>query len=516
LCILYIWASLASRNIPDAGKGVLGELMKFEMEAQMRMEQKMKLAPRMIQSMEILQLPILALQERIEQELNSNPVLEMEEPSNPEGAGAVDQQPQDDIGEKDLVVDTDNNKVKDFERLDGLDDDYDDYMSRGEVFRRRTSLDEHDRKLEAINNTAAPPQSLHEHLAEQWQMVEAEEGVKKAGSAIIDYIDERGYLTVRLEQLYNKDRADFTLDDLKQALQLVQKLEPLGVGARDLRECLLIQMAQSSEDMSFEQRLVAECMDELLENHLPAIARKMNCSVEEINRAIGRMSKLDTSPGLQIGIDRNNPITADVIVQSTDDSDDYSVRLADSSLPALRVNSYYAKMAKDAKVNEKTRKFLQNNIHSAQWVIDAIEQRKNTLLKVARAVVKFQREFFEKGQLYLKPLPMSKIADDIGVHLATVSRAAAGKYIQCSWGILPLRKFFSGGTEDAEGQEHSWEAIRAKLQQIIDAEDKSKPLSDDQIRNKLAEAGINNLARRTVAKYRKLLKIPAARFRKKY
>ncbi|MGA1980330.1 MAG: RNA polymerase factor sigma-54 [Sedimentisphaerales bacterium] len=490
--------------------------MKFEMEAQMRMEQKMKLAPRMIQSMEILQLPILALQERIEQELNSNPVLEMEEPSNPEGAGAVDQQPQDDIGEKDLVVDTDNNKVKDFERLDGLDDDYDDYMSRGEVFRRRTSLDEHDRKLEAINNTAAPPQSLHEHLAEQWQMVEAEEGVKKAGSAIIDYIDERGYLTVRLEQLYNKDRADFTLDDLKQALQLVQKLEPLGVGARDLRECLLIQMAQSSEDMSFEQRLVAECMDELLENHLPAIARKMNCSVEEINRAIGRMSKLDTSPGLQIGIDRNNPITADVIVQSTDDSDDYSVRLADSSLPALRVNSYYAKMAKDAKVNEKTRKFLQNNIHSAQWVIDAIEQRKNTLLKVARAVVKFQREFFEKGQLYLKPLPMSKIADDIGVHLATVSRAAAGKYIQCSWGILPLRKFFSGGTEDAEGQEHSWEAIRAKLQQIIDAEDKSKPLSDDQIRNKLAEAGINNLARRTVAKYRKLLKIPAARFRKKY
>jgi RNA polymerase sigma-54 factor len=242
----------------------------------------------------------------------------------------------------------------------------------------------------------------------------------------------------------------------------------------------------------------------------------MNCSVEEINRAIERMSKLDTSPGLQIGIDRNNPITADVIVQYLDDSNDYSVRLADSNLPTLRVNSYYAKMAKDAGVNEKTKQFLQNNIRSAQWVIDAIEQRKNTLLKVARAVVKFQREFFEKGQLYLKPLPMSKVADDVGVHLATVSRAVAGKYIQCSWGILPLRKFFSGGTEDIEGQEHSWEAIRAKLQQIIDAEDKNKPLSDDQILKKLAEAGINNLARRTVAKYRKLLNIPTARFRKKY
>ena len=248
----------------------------------------------------------------------------------------------------------------------------------------------------------------------------------------------------------------------------------------------------------------------------PDIARKMNCSVEEINRAIERMSKLDTSPGLQIGIDRNNPITADVIVQSLDDSNDYSVRLADSDLPTLRVSSYYAKMAKDAKVNEKTKQFLQNNIRSAQWVIDAIEQRKNTLLKVARSIVKYQRDFFDKGQLYLKPLPMSKIADEVGVHLATVSRAVAGKYVQCSWGILPLRKFFSGGTEDTEGQEHSWEAIRAKLQQIIDAEDKNKPLSDDQILKKLAEAGIKNLARRTIAKYRKLLNIPTARFRKKY
>jgi RNA polymerase sigma-54 factor len=173
-------------------------------------------------------------------------------------------------------------------------------------------------------------------------------------------------------------------------------------------------------------------------------------------------------------------------------------------------------MVKDTKVPEKTKKFLQNNIRSAHWIIDAIEQRKNTLLKVTRAVVKFQRDFFEKGQLYLRPLPMSKVADDVGVHLATVSRAVAGKYVQCYWGVLPLRKFFSGGTEDVNGKAHSWEAIRAKLQQIIDAEDKTKPLSDDKIRMKLAEAGINNLARRTVAKYRKLLNIPTARFRKKY
>jgi len=504
------------RKAKDRIKHSSGIFMKLEMSTHMRMEQRMKLAPHMIQSMEILQLPILALQERIEQELNSNPVLEMTEPTNPEDADTAEQEPQEDINEKELVVNTDKNKVEDFERLESLSDGFKDYMNEAGPFRTRVYSNEPDKKLEAIKNTAAPPQSLHEHLAEQWRMVDAEPAVKKAGDMIIDYIDDRGYLTVRLEQLHNKDRGDFTIDDLKEAMELVQKLEPTGVGARDLKECLLIQMAQSSEDMSFESRLIAEHMHELLENRLPYIAKKMNCGIDAINRAIGRLSKLDTSPGLQVGRDRNHPITPDVIVESLDNSDQYSVRLADYDLPRLRVNDYYAKMAKDAKVTEKTKKFLQTNLRSAQWIIDAIEQRKNTLLKVTKAVLKFQRDFFEKGQLYLRPLPMSKVADDVGVHLATVSRAVAGKYIQCPWGILPLRKFFSGGTEDVNGASLSWEAIRAKLQQIIDAEDKTKPLNDEQIRKKLTEFGIKKLARRTVAKYRKLLSIPAARFRKKY
>ncbi len=476
----------------------------------------MKLAPHMIQSMEILQLPILALQERIEQELNSNPVLEMAEPQSAEESESAPEQPQDDTGEKDLVVGTDSSKAEDFGRLENLGDGFRDYMDQAGPFRPRVQTDEPDKKLEALKNTAAPPQSLHEYLSDQWRLVEADEPVKKAGDMIIDYIDNRGYLTVRLEQLYNKDRGDFTVEDLKLALELVQKLDPPGVGARDLKECLLIQMAQSPEDMSFESRLIAEHMDALLDNHLPDIARKMGCSVEAINHAIVRMSKLDTSPGLQIGPDRNHPITPDVIVEPEDDSGRYSVKLADSGLPHLRVNNYYAKMAKDVQVSEKTRKFLQNNLRSAQWIMDAIEQRKNTLLKVTQAVVKYQKDFFEKGQLYLRPLPMSKVAEDVGVHLATVSRAVAGKYVRCPWGILPLRKFFSGGREDADGQGHSWEAIRAKLQEIIDNEDKTKPLNDDQIREMLEKTGISNLARRTVAKYRKLLNIPAARFRRKY
>lgn len=481
----------------------------------MRLEQRMKLAPRMIQSMEILQLPILALQERIEQELNSNPVLEAEEPSASEVESGEDVQLADERGKADSTEGQAGEKTEDFGRIERLDDDYQDWMDRSAGSYRRVGPDEPDSKLEAMKNTAAPPLSIHEYLSDQWQLVEAGEPVKKAGSAIIDYIDDRGYLSVRLEQLYNKDRSDFTIDDLKHALELVQKLEPAGVGARDLKECLLLQMAQSPDDMSFESQLIAGHMDELLENRLPDIAKKMRCGIDEIKRAIERIAKLDMSPGLQVGKELNHPVAADVIVES-ENGGDYVVRLADSSLPALKVSDYYAKMAKDPTANEQTKKFLQNNIRSANWIIEAIEQRKNTLLRVATSVVKHQREFFDKGQLYLKPLPMSKVAEDVHVHLATVSRAVAGKYVQCEWGIVPLRKFFSGGMEDDSGEGHSWEAIRGKLQQIIDAEDKTNPLNDDQIKEKLAEVGIKDLARRTVAKYRKLLNIPAARFRKRY
>lgn len=479
----------------------------------------MKLAPHMIQSMEILQLPILALQERIEQELNSNPVLEIEESSSEEETSA--EQQAETTAQGDVTTQAPENQGEDFKKVETLDEEMKDYIDKDYADhdlapRPRVSSDEPDTKLEAIKNATAPPESLNEFLEDQWRLVEADEAVKKAGSVIIDYIDEKGYLSVRLEQLHNKENTAFTVDDLNKALGLIQKLEPAGVGARDIKECLLIQLAQSGDDMNFETRLVSEYMDELLQNRLPDIAEKMKCTVEEINRAVHRLSKFDTSPGLQIGRNTNHPVTADVNVEYSEDADEYTVRLADYTIPRLRVSDYYAKMVRSDKVAENTKKFLQNNIRSAQWIIDAIEQRKHTLLNVAKAVVKYQREFFDKGQLYLRPLPMSKVADDVGVHLATVSRAVAGKYLQCSWGMLPLRKFFSGGLEDTNGQEHSWEAVRAKLQQIIDDEDKSNPLSDEQIRRKLAETGITGLARRTVAKYRKLLSVPTAKFRKKY
>lgn len=493
--------------------------MKLSMTGQMRMEQKMKLAPRMIQSMEVLQLPMLALQEKIEAELNSNPVLEIAE-NLEESSESLSNELPEISQERELVVREDSDYIDDFQRLENIKDDFGEYIGSDEPFSYKVSRPsvaggEEDKKMEALQNTAAQQLSLHDYLKEQWRMVEADKEVKTAGDLIIDYLDEKGYLSVRLEQLHNKDKNGFGMEHLQKALELIQKLEPAGVGARDLRECLLIQMRQFPDDMSFEMRLVLECWDELLENHLPLIAKKLNCPLEQVNRAIERMSKLDTSPGLLVGRSENHPITADVIVEP-DEHDGYIVRLAETKLPNLRVSEFYQKMAHDRRIDEQTRQFLQKNIRSAQWFMDAIRQRKQTLLRVASAIVKHQKDFFDKGKLYLKPLPMAAIAQEVGVHIATVSRAVSGKYMQCPQGILPLRSFFSGGMEDAEGQEHSWDAVKAKLQEIVDKEDKSNPLSDDEIREKLMAEGMGNIARRTVAKYRKLLNIPTARLRKKY
>lgn len=474
----------------------------------------MKLAPRMIQSMEVLQLPLLALQEKIETELNSNPVLELDDEQPVTPVEITTPETAETSEEQELVVRDDSDKVEDFQRLENVSDEYENYFE-GYSYRPVRNDGEPDRKMEAMQNTAAVELSLNDSLREQWRLMEAPEPVKAAGELIIDYIDEKGYLTLRLEQLHNKDKYPFGLDQLNLALELIQKLEPVGVGARDPRECLLLQMKQFPEDMSFEMDLVSNYWNDLLENHLPQIARKMNVTIDRIGKAIERMSKLDISPGLSVGRNENHPITADVVVEP-DGQGGYQVFSAETRIPSLRVNQFYRKMARNRTIDENTRQFLQKNIRSAQWFMDAIEQRKQTLLRVARAVVDHQKDFFDKGKLYLKPLPMSVIAAKVKVHIATVSRAVSGKYMQCPQGILPLRGFFSGGTEDEQGRELSYDAVKAKLQEIIDTEDKAKPLGDDEIRKKLTEVGMGTIARRTVAKYRSILNIPTARFRKKY
>jgi RNA polymerase sigma-54 factor len=496
--------------------------MRLDTSQQLRLSQEMKLSPRIIQAMEILQLPLMALQERIDAELVSNPVLELQENS--------DAQPEEPIGEDryergetQMVVDDDHGNAEDFRRLDDMTDEYggefanEDYMPPR---RASGSVDAGDAKLEAMANTPAPEGSLSDYLHEQWSLMDIDETRRAIGHVLIDNIDEDGYLRADPATLSDKLAAEqLTADDetLESVIEAIQALEPTGVGARDLRECLLLQLRaeeRSGHDVSKPRELVSQHLREIELNRLPAIAKRTGWSIETIKQAIEALSHLNPRPGLSIATQTAPVISPDVIVQ-LDENGQVVVTMADSHLPALMINDYYAEQARNRRTDRDTKQFLKKNIRSAQWIIEAIAQRRHTIRRVTEEIFKVQREFLDVGREALKPLPMAEVAEKVGVHVATVSRAVSDKYAQTPRGIYPLRMFFSGGTTTAEGQEMSWDAVKARLREIVDAEDKSNPLNDDQLAEALKRGGID-IARRTVAKYRNAMNIPSARQRKAY
>jgi RNA polymerase sigma-54 factor len=497
----------------------------------MRMEQRQLLTPRMIQSMEILQLPLMALEERIEQELQANPVLELREPepdphAASDGAASSDspESPDRAEGEQMLVVKEDG--ADDFDRLTKISEflENEEFNTNSSFSRTAQSFDgERDKKLDAMNNTAARGANLTEHLLDQWAFVEAPPNIQRAGQTIINYIDAEGYLRTPLEHIQQESRTPVQLDELRQALKLVQDLEPPGVGARDLRECLLLQLAAIEDDQELseghdfdvEYSLVSDHLKDLEMNRYPQISKKLGRSIEDIKSAVHRLSRLHPHPGKQIGRDEAPPVTPDAIIYLDEDTGKYEIEMTHDPAPNLYISGMYRRMLKDRSVEKKTREFLANNVRNARWLIESIEQRRNTIYRVIRAVVDAQVEFFDKGPEFLKPLPMIQVADQLGIHVATVSRAVSEKWIQTPRGVFPLRRFFSGGTQSADGEDMSWDAVKEKLKVIIADEDKKDPLNDDEIVEKLKSQGID-LARRTVAKYRKLLNIPTARQRREF
>ncbi|MBN2377251.1 MAG: RNA polymerase factor sigma-54 [Sedimentisphaerales bacterium] len=491
--------------------------MRLDISQQMRAEQRMVLAPRMIQSMEILQLPLLALQERIEQEMLTNPVLEEELPADFDSPPPANEQTSQEVpeGERLLQIGQDDSKKGDFERLENIGNDYDDYLGRSSYITQKRTNGERDAKLDAMQNTAAPNQSLNDYLHEQWLFMEADEIIKKAGTVIIDNLDDSGYLTTDLQSLTEQLREPVKPEQMNLALQLVQTLDPPGIGARDMAQCMLLQLRNQPEPRTLEIELVSNHLKDIEMNRYPAIAKKTGKTIKEIQDAVKVISQLDPRPGMQIGSHENQYIVPDIIVDYDEEDDIYTARLSDGSSPNLRISSLYAGMIKDKKTATDAKEFLQNSVRSARWLIESIEQRKTTLLRVVNHVLKNQRDFFDHGPLHLKPLPMVEVAEALGIHVGTVSRAVSGKYLQTPIGIFPLRSFFSGGTENAAGESVSWDAIKAKLQEIIDNEDKNNPLSDDKLVEELVRQGLT-VARRTVAKYRGLLNIPPARRRKEY
>lgn len=490
----------------------------------MRMGQQMKLAPRMIQSMEVLQMPMLALQERIDQELESNIALELVEPTDGDGAQTIEQD-EDQVAERELVVgDESTSPTDDWARLSEHESSHQDAYDNEYSSRRYSGDGERDRKMDAFANLPARGEGLTDQLLNQWSFVEVAPEVLEAGRVLISYIDDDGLLDASLETILDQNRnipgRDLSAELLERALVEIQnRLDPAGVGARDHRECMLLQVERFHAENDGEQawhdvrELITNHYEDLLQNRLPKISQKTEMPIARIQSALALMRKLNLSPGRDLVDEEMPSIIPDVMVEFDEQTDSYVAALCDGILPALRISHRYEQMARDKTVEKKTRDFVGNNVRNAQWLIESINQRKNTLLRVVNVVLSRQREYFDHGPQFLKPLPMIEVADQLGVHVATVSRAVADKWMQTPRGLVVLRKFFSGGTETDSGQNMSWEAVKAKLKEIIDAEDKSTPLSDAALSRELKRHGID-IARRTVVKYRQQLNIPPARHRK--
>ncbi len=549
--------------------------MELQQSAALRMEQRQLLTPRMIQSMEILQMPLAALEERIEQELETNPVLELREEREEETAGEV---VAPEAGDNDTLR-VDESLADDFARLERISEyleneefspAYNDIKSVAHGPSTSSYAGERDAKLDAMANTAARAGNLTEHLLNQWSLIDIEpidnpaaeriEGesadravhdesggaigptngaiaapaptisadeIRRAGEILIEYLDDRGYLPMPPDQVRvdaaHRQRGVPPEAAFHEAFGLIRTLEPAGVGAADLKDCLLLQLdalerdpeLAEGHDFPLERTLVRNHLKDLEQNRYPQIARKTGRSIEDLKEAVRRLGRLHPHPGKLIAADEAPPILPDATIRYNEDTDTYDIEMTRDQAPDLYIRQLYRRMLKQRQGDKSTREFLSQNVRNARWLIESIQQRRTTIERVIRAVVDHQREFFDKGAEFLRPLPMIQVADELGIHVATVSRAVSEKWIDTPRGIFPLRRFFSGGTTSDEGEEMSWDAVKEKLKRIVEGEDKSNPLNDDQIVEKLGEEGIE-LARRTVAKYRKLLGIPTARQRKEY
>jgi len=498
--------------------------MRFDATLQQRLEQRMVLAPRMIQAMEILQLPLAALQERIDQELVENPVIEMRQSDPDENPGPAAEAPAADAeDEQDLVV-KDDGGPDDFQRLSNLVDRWETYFEQAGPRPRRPAADSPDPKVEAMQNTPDAGQTLQEYLLEAWHLEDADPRLRALGEAVIRRLDDNGYLRAPLDDLAGEVEPPATPDELEDALRRVQAVGPVGVGARDLTECLLLQLAADPSygggpgrlpGEALEVRIIRDHLHDVEANRYPQMAKALDARIEEIKHAVERIRRLNPKPGAAISPQRTPPILPDVRIRWDEEAGDYVVTIEGGDTPELYISKAYRRMVKQRDLEEKTRKFVARNIRSARWLMDAIQQRRDTLQRVTESIVRFQRPFFDDGPEHVQPLKMQQVADDVGLHVGTISRAVADKYADTPWGVRALRDFFTGGTETAGGEEMSWDRVRVHLKRVVAGEDKRKPLSDEAIARRLRDQGID-VARRTVAKYREEMGIPSSRRRREY
>jgi RNA polymerase sigma-54 factor len=438
-------------------------------------------------------------------------------------------QPQDesrDPGAEELVIDESSSNELDFDRLEALSRDWEDHFNEEHRPSRNSMDEEGDKKHDAMQNMASRPQSLQDYLNDQLAFLDLPAEQAALARYLITHIDDNGFLSVPDESDGEERRRRCpTLDELAQgydqvvtsaqveeALHVVQKLDPPGVGARDLRECLLLQLTPETPFCDILRRLILSHLEDIQHNRLPAIQRQTDYDLQSIKAAIDVLKHLNPRPGAQFTADNIPYVVPDILVERNDDGE-YDVRLLDDWLPNIYISRRYIDLYKEKSSDPETRDYLKRKIQAAQWLQESIEQRRSTLEKVTRAIIQHQRAFLDKGPEHIEPLKMQQIADQVGVHVTTVSRAVDDKWVQTPRGIFPLKRFFGGGTQTASGEEVAWETIKQKLLEIIDKEDKSNPLSDEDLVSRLNDTGYP-VARRTVTKYRKMANIPSSRQRK--
>ena len=492
--------------------------MRFSLGQFTSQKQIQKLAPRMIQSMEILQLPVLELQERIDQEMTENPVLEEIEVEQEELEGAealqAAEQSAESEGESELIVDEDSNNAEDFERLDDLDQEIPDYFDEQPRLSVNRVQEFSDRYHDTMANISQRGITLYDHLLLQLRELDLPVELLTMAERIASSLDAEGggYLKLPLESLIRNDLDEQQLAIAQQALDVVQQLDPPGVAARNLEECLLLQL--SVEDPFYRELhlLITNHLEDLEHNRLPLIQKQTGMSIEDIQLIWEELRQLNPKPAASFVEKPVMSVVPDLFVHRDDDGR-YVVTVEERDIPQLCISNYYRRRLKAADANKEEKDFLRRKLNGAQWLIEAIQQRQATLLKVSQAIVDHQYRVIDDGLEAIVPLKMQQIADTVSVHVTTVSRAVDDKWIQTPRGIFPLRGFFVGGTTGEDGEDVAWDNIRTKLQEIIDQEDKAKPHSDDELVRRLKAAGLS-VARRTVTKYRKKMGIPSSRQRK--
>lgn len=488
--------------------------MRLSFSQDLRQVQKQILAPRMIQSMEILQLPIMALQDRIQQELEENPTLELAEqdPNLPDEPVEKENPDAPTLEERELVVDENKDNEDDFERLIDLDEDWPDHFEERTRPSRNRVEEAGMRQHDAMANMLDRPETLQDHLHQQLSELEISSDLRQMADRIIYNLSPDGRLPIRLEEILDPGSGPEDLKLAETALKIVQSFDPPGVAARDLKECLLLQLVPGQPYYDELKTLITSHLEDLEHNRLPVIAKKTGFTIDFIHEIWHELRRLNPKPGTEFQTAFVPNVTPDIFLERAEDGN-YRVRLEDGRTPDLYISPYYRKRLRSGEATSAEREFIKRKVTAAQWLIDSIQQRRNTLTKVAEAIVEHQRDFLEKGPESIEPLKMQQIADRVGVHVTTVSRAVDDKWIQTPRGIFPLKRFFVGGTKSADGDDVAWDAVRLKLQEIVDHEDKQKPFSDDELVKELARHGIT-VARRTVTKYRKAMNIPSSRQRK--